>query len=55
MSAALPQCCWWGEVRQLCRVIGIPKKLSELGVEPGIIPNMASDAMKSGYIMINPR
>ncbi|MFZ5650345.1 MAG: iron-containing alcohol dehydrogenase [Bacillota bacterium] len=43
------------EIRQLSGGLGIPKNLSELGVERESIHNMAVDAMKSGNILINPR
>lgn len=43
------------EIRKLNRVLGIPEKLSEVGVTEDKIPAMAEDAMKSGNIPANPR
>jgi alcohol dehydrogenase class IV len=42
-------------VRRLERDIGIPERLSDLGVDRASIPDMAADAMKSANIAINPR
>ncbi len=42
-------------VRRLESDIGIPARLSDLGVDRGSIPDMAADAMKSANIAINPR
>ena len=42
-------------VRWLAADIGIPACLSDLGVPAEAIPQMASDAMKSGNIAVNPR
>jgi alcohol dehydrogenase class IV len=42
-------------VRSLNRQLGIPERLSEVGVTRAAIPAMATDAMKSGNIPINPR
>jgi alcohol dehydrogenase class IV len=44
-----------GAVRRLERDIGIPERLSDLGVDRASIPDMAADAMKSANIAINPR
>ncbi|HEY0782423.1 MAG TPA: iron-containing alcohol dehydrogenase [Thermoanaerobaculia bacterium] len=35
--------------------IGIPAHLRAVGMEEGLIPNMAKDAMLSGNILVNPR
>ena len=35
--------------------IGIPAHLGPIGMEEGLIPNMAKDAMLSGNILVNPR
>lgn len=43
------------EIRQLSHDIGIPLRLSELGVKPELIPDMAQDAIKGGLTMTNPR
>ena len=43
-----------GEIRKLNESLGIPKNLSELGVDPAKIPDMAGQAMKSGNIPVNP-
>ena len=40
---------------KLNETIGITMHLGPLGVEPGVIPNMAKDAMLSGNILVNPR
>lgn len=42
-------------VRRMERDIGIPARLSDLGVDRSSIPDMAADAMKSANIAINPR
>lgn len=42
-------------VEKLSADIGIPKTLTEVGVKPEVIPEMAEDAMKSANILINPR
>ncbi|MGH2354571.1 MAG: iron-containing alcohol dehydrogenase, partial [Chloroflexota bacterium] len=42
-------------VRRLEQDIGIPARLSDLGVDKSSIPEMAADAMKSANIAINPR
>ncbi|HEX2185974.1 MAG TPA: iron-containing alcohol dehydrogenase, partial [Chloroflexota bacterium] len=42
-------------VRRLESDIGIPARLSDLGVDRASIPDMAADAMKSANIAINPR
>ena len=44
-----------GAVRRLERDIGIPERLSDLGVDKASFPDMAADAMKSANIAINPR
>lgn len=43
------------EIRQLNNELGIPSRLSEVGVTADKIPVMAEDAMKSGNIPANPR
>jgi alcohol dehydrogenase len=43
------------EVRKLNTSLGIPSKLSDVGVVETKIPAMAEDAMKSGNIQANPR
>ena len=43
------------ELRILNRELGIPSKLSEVGVESANFDAMADDAMKSGNIKVNPR
>lgn len=42
-------------IRTLCAELDIPKNLTELRVDPALIPNMAADAMKSGNVLVNPR
>ncbi len=42
-------------VRQLCRDVGIPERLRDVGVTRDAIPAMAADAMKSGNVSVNPR
>jgi alcohol dehydrogenase class IV len=42
-------------VRQLSTRVGIPEKLSLVGVPASGIPALATDAMKSGNVGINPR
>lgn len=46
-------------VRRLAHDIGIPKSISELGIDKvayeNAVPEMAQDAMKSGNIKVNPR
>lgn len=42
-------------VRELFAGVGLPSGLSELGVQPKLIPELARDAMKSGNIPVNPR
>jgi len=42
-------------VRKLCKDVGIPLKLTEVGVEPSLIPEMVNDAIKSGVSLTNPR
>jgi alcohol dehydrogenase class IV len=39
----------------LNETIGIPSRLGPLGMDEGLIPNMAKDAMLSGNILVNPR
>lgn len=41
--------------RELLKDLGIPSRLSDVGVTEDKIPQMAADAMKSGNIMANPR
>lgn len=43
------------EIKRLNRELGIPEKLSDVGVTEDKIPQMAEDAMKSGNIQANPR
>ena len=43
------------ELRKLNADLGIPEKLSEVGVTEDKIPAMVADAMKSGNILRNPR
>lgn len=43
------------EIKNLNRELGIPEKLSDVGVTEDKIPQMAEDAMKSGNIQANPR
>ena len=43
------------EIRKLNRELGIPERLSDVGVTEDKIPQMAEDAMKSGNIQANPR
>ena len=43
------------EIRKLIKDLGIPEKLSSVGVSGDKIPAMAADAMKSGNITFNPR
>lgn len=43
------------EVRELLDDFGIPRRLSDLGVEAAVVPQMAEDAMKSGNVLANPR
>ena len=40
---------------RLNETIGIPAHLGPLGMDEGLIPNMATDAMLSGNILVNPR
>jgi len=42
-------------VTELCRRVGIPQHLSELGVTGEFIPQMAEDAAASGNAQVNPR
>ncbi len=42
-------------IRQLCRDVGIPERLRDVGVTRDAIPAMAADAMKSGNVQVNPR
>lgn len=42
-------------VRKLNNDLGIPAKLSDVGVKGEMIPQMAADALKSGNIAVNPR
>ena len=41
--------------RELLKDLGIPSRLSDVGVTEDKIPQMAADAIKSGNIMANPR
>lgn len=43
------------EARELLKDLGIPSRLSDVGVTEDKIPQMAADAMKSGNILVNPR
>jgi alcohol dehydrogenase len=43
------------EIRKLNKELGIPERLSDVGVTEDLIPQMAEDAMKSGNIQANPR
>ena len=43
------------EARELLKDLGIPSRLSDVGVTEDKIPQMAADAMKSGNIAVNPR
>lgn len=43
------------ELRSLNRELGIPERLSDVGVTADKIPAMAKDAMKSGNVPANPR
>ena len=42
-------------VFRLNETIGIPARLGPLGMDAGLIPSMAKDAMLSGNILVNPR
>jgi alcohol dehydrogenase class IV len=42
-------------VRRLSGDVGIPARLRDLGVHQDAIPQMATDAMKSGNVLVNPR
>ncbi|HSW95519.1 MAG TPA: iron-containing alcohol dehydrogenase, partial [Patescibacteria group bacterium] len=42
-------------VFELNETIGIPAHLGTVGMDEGLIPNMAKDAMLSGNILVNPR
>lgn len=43
------------EIRSLLTELGLPTRLSEVGVTEDAIPHMAADAMKSGNVLANPR
>lgn len=43
------------EIKKLNADLGIPERLSDVGVTADLIPAMAEDAMKSGNIPANPR
>lgn len=43
------------EVKKLNRDLGIPERLSDVGVTEDKIPQMAEDAMKSANVLANPR
>ena len=43
------------EASELLKDLGIPSRLSDVGVTEDKIPQMAADAMKSGNILANPR
>lgn len=43
------------EIRSLLTELGLPTRLSEVGVTEEAIPHMAADAMKSGNVLANPR
>lgn len=42
-------------VQRLSRDVGIPEHLREVGVTRDAIPALATDAMKSGNVLVNPR
>ncbi len=42
-------------VRGLSRDVGIPERLRDVGVTRDAIPALATDAMKSGNVLVNPR
>jgi alcohol dehydrogenase class IV len=42
-------------VFELNEQIGIPARLSMVGVTDDAVPNMSKDAMQSGNILVNPR
>lgn len=42
-------------VQRLSRDVGIPEHLREVGVTKDAIPALATDAMKSGNVLVNPR
>lgn len=42
-------------VQRLSRDVGIPEHLREVGVTQDAIPALATDAMKSGNVLVNPR
>jgi alcohol dehydrogenase len=44
-----------GELRELNTSLGIPDRLTAVGVKEEKIGEMARDAMKSGNIAVNPR
>ncbi len=43
------------ELKQLNKYLGIPEKLTDVGVKENVIEDMARDAMKSGNVLVNPR
>jgi len=43
------------EVRRMNKSLGIPEKLSDVGVKADKIHDMSVDAMKSGNVLVNPR
>ena len=47
--------CAVDAIRALNKALGIPGKLSEVGVNEKTIPLMAADAVKSGLVLANPR
>ena len=47
--------CSLTELRKLNRELGIPAKLSDVGVTEDKIPEMVADTMKSGNVLVNPR
>jgi len=42
-------------VQRLSRDVGIPARLRDVGVTQAAIPALATDAMKSGNVLVNPR
>ena len=42
-------------MRELTARLGLPRRLSEVGVTEGSVPRLASDAMGEGSTLVNPR
>ena len=42
-------------VEQLCRALGIPSGLHEIGVDPSDFDTFAVNALRDAYIATNPR